>query len=203
MNTIQSTTTANNFYPGMVDNHYELFHYQDELKVLNNGNIFGFDDLPESIINHIADLLDSDDQAMDFIHFNHVPVNASNPAEIFAYCRFGGLDFTPDLKVSCVEGDTGVIEIQDGEYWDCPMASSCSGRGILCKMPVYKGYRLTPTDVDVMKLLKTNLTNESIAHQLEMPMGSLHLLKKNLYKNLGNLQTRQEVTLVASFLNIN
>ncbi|WP_304015758.1 hypothetical protein [Nonlabens dokdonensis] len=197
-----STTLQSNFYPGMVDNHYELFHHQDELKVLNSGNVFNFDQLPQSILNHIECLLENEEETLDFLENNDLPVAASSNTEVFAYCRFGGLDFTPDIDISCVDGNQGVIKIQDGEFWDCPMSDTCAGRGIVCKMPLFNGERLTAQEVDVMKLLKTNLTNEAIAYELAIPLGSYHLIKKNLYKKLGNLQTRHEVTAIASSLNI-
>jgi len=187
----------------MVSSDYELFHYRDELKFMSDGHIQPFNKLPLDILAAIQDLISNETQDVQGFLINGFENNpcSGNAVETFAYCRFGGLDFTADFKVSAAHYE-GTIKIQDGEYWDCPVRGSCAAEGVLCKMPVVNGERLLPVDVQIMKLLHTSDTNEMIADRLDLPMGTYHLYKKNLYRKLGNLQTRHEVTRVADSLNI-
>lgn len=186
-------------YPGMLDGNYELFHHDDELKALNQGQVISFEELPQSILKAISDLLEKEPSTRKVLEREKTLCTGSI-LEKFAFCRFGGLDFTPDVKV-CVNKNE-VIAIQDGEYWECPMRGNCAAEGVACKMPVYNGHRLTPIEVQVMKQLHTVDTNNVIAERLSIPLGTYHLIKKNLYEKLGALLTRHEVTRVADSLNI-
>ncbi|MBX9886650.1 MAG: LuxR C-terminal-related transcriptional regulator [Flavobacteriaceae bacterium] len=91
--------------------------------------------------------------------------------------------------------------MQDGEYWECPNHGNCKSEGILCKLPTYNEQRLDKQEVKLLQLMASNMTNEVIADELAMPLGSFHKLKKNVYDKLG-IQTKQEGTMVSFFLNL-
>lgn len=190
--------TTTNIYPGMVSNDYEFFNHANELKVLTSGVTSTFDKLPAVILDAISEVLAQDFKAAAVIKSGALPVKGS-ALEVFTRCRLGGLDFTPDVQVSDCATQ---ITIQNGEYWDCPMRGKCAGEGIVCRMPEYNGERLSIIEVQIMKELHTVDTNEAIAERLGIPMGTYHFHKKHLYRKLGNLQTRHEVTRVADSLNI-
>lgn len=195
-----STTT--NIYPGMVSNDIEFFHYNGELVTLTGGNTIEFEELPNSILNEIQQLLDKEKDAIDMLN-NTTAGGSGSHLKRFVSCRFGGLDLTADINVHTTEYDAiNKVVIQDGEYWNCPNRGKCAAEGVLCKMPVYRGQRLLPVEVSVLKELHTVDTNETIADRLGLALGTYHLIKKNLYKKLGGLFTRHEVTRVADSLNI-
>ena len=111
----------------------------------------------------------------------------------FLKCRYGGLDFSADIKDN---------HFQEGDYWDCPKRATCAFNGIICKAPTYNGQKLSPIDIKLMKLLSTNATNEVIADALNLALGTFHKLKKALYVKLNNIQTKQELALIAKSLNL-
>ena len=120
------------------------------------------------------------------------PTSEIKRVEQFAMCRFGGLDFQGDIKNG---------ELQDGEYWPCPNHGKCQFEGILCKLPLVNGQRLTKQEVDLIKLSSTDKTNDVIAEDLGIPLGTFHQLKHKLYEKFF-VQTKQELTKLSAFLNI-
>ena len=195
------STTA--IYPGMLSQDVELFHHENALMFMSAGEVKPFDELPQKVLNSITLLLNNEPEEVKAHALDRYLKGGtcSSPLEQYAWCRFGGLDFTPDIKVSAVH-DEGGIKVQDGEYWNCPFREGCAAEGILCKMPKVNGERLLPVEVKILRLLHTSDTNEVIAEKLELALGTYHLYKKRLYAKMGNLLTRHEVTRVAVSLNI-
>lgn len=185
-------THSNKFYPGMVNRAVEIFKEDNDLKFIAEGRVTSFQNAPFAIISIIQEAIDETASAKQLLEKWH-PNSPTKQSKQFAWCRFGGLDYSADIL-------DGVL--QDGEYHDCPRRGNCAGEGLLCKLPIYKGTRLTGQMVKLMKLLCTTDTNAVIAEKMKLPDGSYHLLKKNLYVALGGVQTKQEVALIARHLNI-
>jgi len=181
----------NNLYPGMTDNSVEFFTHQNQLKVIKNGLVQSFTDLPFSTIQILKNEISKSNEVKTALHDMH-PTSEIKRVEQFAICRFGGIDLNGDI----VDG-----QLQDGEYWDCPMHGTCEHEGVLCKLPVINGSRINKQDVQLIKLSVTDKINEVIADELDLPLGSFHLAKKNLYRKLG-IQTKQEMAVLAMKNNI-
>ena len=180
-------------YAGMTCSGVEIFKEPTgNLSIINEGRVKPFSEAPVAVIEKIRSQIAFDIEAQNILKTMH-PWDASKRIEQFAWCRFGGLDFKPDFK-------DGVF--QEGEYHSCPNRGSCIGEGVLCKLPVYGGARLTGKMVVLMQHLSGTDTNEVIAEKMNMAMGSFHLLKKKLYEALGGIQTKQEVVHIARDLNI-
>lgn len=178
-------------YPGMLCNSVEFFLHNDKLQFLQHGSVKDFTELPFNSIQVLKEYIDRNtDVKVALMEFH--PNSEMRRIEQFTKCRFGGLDFSPDI-------DNGFL--QDGEFWDCPMRGNCEHEGTLCKLPSINGNRLTTTDIELMQLTATNKTNDVIAEEMNLPLGSFHQVKKFLYEKLG-VQTKQEVTRTATFLNI-
>jgi DNA-binding CsgD family transcriptional regulator len=163
----------------------------DEVKFLNNGKILPFCDLSNDTIAVLEQAI-NDDLSVKLELLDHYPNSKLKRIEMFAKCRFGGLDFKADI----FEG-----KMQEGEYWACPNRGNCPSEGILCKMPLVNGQRLTKQEVEMIQMLCTDATNEYIAYELELPMGSFHKFKQNLYQKL-QVQTKQEIVRIAFQLNL-
>lgn len=185
---------ANNVhaYPGMLDQSIEFFVYEDKLKIIQNGSIKDLSELPLESLELLKNAIKDDREVNLALHDLH-PTSKFKRIEQFITCRFGGLDFSPDI----LEG-----KLQDGEYWECPKRGSCPHKGTLCKLPVVKGERLTNQDVHLLQLLSTEKTNQAIASDMEMAEGTFHQVKKYLYKKIGGVQTKQATTRFAHFFNL-
>lgn len=184
--------TANKIYPGMLgENSVEFFNHHGQIKAIQSGTIYNFTDLPLETIKKLKKAINADKVLKMELKKWH-PFSELKQIEQFVKCRFGGLDFTADIK----DG-----ELQDGEYWDCPFRGKCASEGVLCKLPMHDNKRLTNTDVKLFQLTASDDTNEVIAEKLEMPLGSFHKYKEAWYKRLG-VRTKQEFVLVGRLFNL-
>lgn len=184
-------TQQSKLYPGMMCSSTEFFVCGDNLKVLQNGTVKNFHDLSFCTMEILKEAMVSCEETILALNEFH-PESEIKRIEQFARCRFGGLDFESDIK-------DGVL--QDGEFWACPNHGSCKFEGTLCKLPIVNGHRLTKQEVLLMQMTSTDLTNEVIADETGVPLGSLHKMKKFLYEKLA-VQTKQEVMKWAIILNL-
>lgn len=180
-------------YPGMDCNGIEFYVKDDQVRFIHHGKITNLVDIPFAVIQIIKEEIEKDLEAKAELLFLF-PNSEYKRIEMFIKCRFGGLDYTADIDA---DGN-----IQPGEYVDCPLRGKCASEGILCKSIRYNNTVLTSLDIKLIKLLTTTLTNSTIADELNIPLGSFHVVKKNLYQKLGNIQTKQELTRIALKLNI-
>lgn len=185
-------TTKQKFYPGLLGPDVEIFNDGDEVKFLSNGQVKPLSKAPFSLISILLEQLEKEPEAKKILEEWH-PNSPMAQIHQFAGCRFGGLDYEADIKGN---------QLQDGEYHPCPHRGSCAAEGVLCKMPSINGNRLTLPMVQLMRHISGTDTNEVIAEKMNLPLGSYHLLKKQLYAILGNVQTKQEVALISRDLTI-
>lgn len=178
-------------YPGMLCNGTEFFLQNDELKIIQNGHIKPFDEIPYQTIQIIKETIEDSPDIKEALLEMH-PSSESKRIEQFTKCRFGGLDFQADI----LNG-----KLQDGEYWECPFHGQCLHEGTLCKLPKYNNERLTKNEVVLMQLSTSDKTNDVIADDLNMALGTFHQTKKHLHRKLA-IQTKQEITKIAFFLNL-
>ncbi|AXP79218.1 hypothetical protein CJ739_118 [Mariniflexile rhizosphaerae] len=186
-----TTPTTTRIYPGLNNSSVEFFILNDQVKAFTNGKLQDFYDLPFGTLLILRDALDKENE-VDTILKDWHPDSEMKRLEKFVRCRFGGLDFNPDIED---------LQLQKGEYWDCPLRGVCKGEGVVCKNLEYKNNELMPKEIKLIKLLATNLTNDALADKLKMCMGTFNLFKKGLYKKL-NIQTKQEAVLIAVELNL-
>ncbi|HTN68286.1 MAG TPA: LuxR C-terminal-related transcriptional regulator [Dysgonamonadaceae bacterium] len=182
---------ATRLYAGMLDNSVEFFNSDDGLKAITNGSVINFGELPIKLHQKIKRIYDNHPEADEVLR-GWFPTQPAKRLETFVKCRFGGLDFTPDISDN---------EIQDGEYWSCPLRGVCKGEGKICKPVTYNNHPLDATEINILRLLSTDLTNEAIGSEMKLPMGTLHKIKQKLYEKL-NIRTRPEATLVVVSLNL-
>jgi len=180
-------------HPGLLGPDFEMFKISnDEVKFITNGEVKPFSQAPFSIIALLLEQIEKEPQSKKILEEWH-PGSPMKQVHQFAGCRFGGLDYQADIKDN---------QLQDGEFHPCPHRGSCTAEGILCKLPKVNGTRLTLQMVNLIRLLSGSDTNEVIAEKMNLPLGSYHLLKKQLYAALGGLQTKQEVALLGRDLTI-
>ena len=184
-------SNCNKVYPGMINASTEFFIEDETLFVIQNKKIEPFSKLSASTIVLLEEEIEKASDVKKALFSLH-PFSAEKRLKQFVSCRFGGLDFQADVK----EG-----KLQEGEFWDCSKRGNCVHEGVLCKLPFFKNNVLTPKDIQLMKLIATNKTNEAIADEMNLPMGSFHKCKWQLYKKL-EAQTKHEVVLAGVILNV-
>lgn len=180
-------------YPGMISQEIEMFVVENELKVMQGGKVSTFAELPYATFQLLREAIEADDEALQHLHIMH-PASEYRRIEQYAKCRFGGLDFQGDI---CNETGT----VQDGEYWDCPLRGNCRSEGVLCKMPKVGNERLTAVEIKLIQLSTTDKTNEVIAEEMDLPLGTFHKNKKHIYEKL-RISTKQCLTKFAMSMNL-
>lgn len=183
--------TQNKLHPGMVDGAIELFVVENEVKAIQKGKVYSFEELPYSIFQFLKEAIAADKEAQKVLEEMH-PVSEYRRIEQFAHCRFGGLDYTADF---------GSGESQDGEYWPCPKHGNCAAEGILCKLPEINGSRITKSELKLIQLSTTTMTNEVIAEEMNLPKGTFNKKMKDLHSKVG-AYTKQCMTRIAVLHNI-
>ncbi len=184
--------TMTKMYPGMNCNSIEFFVLDSMAKAIHKGKVIDFTEIPLGIIELLREEIKKDKEVNLILH-DLYPDSEWKRLEQFVSCRFGGLDFKSDI--------TADGQLQDGEFWDCPKRGNCPHEGKLCKLPMVNDYRLTETDVKLMQLSTSEMTNEHIASELEMPLGSFHKAKAFIHSLLG-VQTKQGITKVCIFFGL-
>lgn len=177
--------------PGLLDNSFEFFNHNTDLKYVSDGKLKPFEEAPTSVILLLQEAIEKEPQSKAIL-MDWFPNSEFNQLKKFASCRLGGLDLTPDI----VNG-----ELQKGEYWHCPNQGSCPGEGIVCLAPTINGHELSKTEIELIKQSTTNKTNEAIADNMGLPLGTFHKMKNTLHKKLGNIQTKQCMTKIAIEMN--
>jgi DNA-binding CsgD family transcriptional regulator len=178
-------------YPGMVCNGIEFFLQNDDLKIIQHGHVKPFDEISYQTSQIIKETIEASPEILEAL-IEMQPNSETKRIEQFAKCRFGGLDFQADM----IDG-----EMQDGEYWPCPLHGNCKHEGTLCKLPKFNEQRLSKEEIKLMQLSTSDKTNDVIADELQMPLGTFHQTKKYLHRKLA-IQTKQEITKIAFFLNL-
>lgn len=184
-------TKPQRIYPGLVCRSIEFFLMGDVLKVISKGSVKDFRDAPWAYHQILKEAVKKEPETNKLLK-EWYPKSEMKRLVQFGSCRFGGLDFYPDVNQS---------RLQAGEYSECPVRNSCPGAGIICRTPKYKGAEISFLEVDIIKALSTTDTNENIAAKIPLPLGSFHLAKKTLYRKL-RIQTKQEAVMIGRDLNL-
>lgn len=183
--------TQNKILPGLLCDSVEFFMDGKDMKFLSSGKVKSFYDLPFLVFQLLREKINGDAPILKELMRMH-PDSEMKRIEQYVICNFSGLDFTADIN-------NGVL--QEGEYWPCPLRGICPGEGIICKPLVYEGQVVNAVEIKMIKLLVTDLTNEVMAEEMCLPLGTFHKVKKNLYQKL-NVSTKQEIAMIAVKLSI-
>lgn len=179
-------------YPGILDDSFEFFVSHGNRMFFNNGAVNPITHLPFSIVDLLNKEIEKNPEAKAILMEWHPDSEFKQMAQLIE-CRFSGLDFTPDVK-------EGVL--QEAEYWECPKRGNCAGEGILCKSFELNGHVFNKTEIKLIQLSTTDKTNEVIADELDLPLGTFHKMKQSIHQNLGNVQTKQRLTQIAYHHNL-
>lgn len=186
-----TTSVQSKVYPGLLCASVEVFLHENQLKAFVQGQTYDFQNLPYAYHTIFSEALSKEPETQSILKEWH-PDSKVKQLEQFVKCRFGGLDYTPDIKN---------MELQDGEYWECPLRGMCKGEGIVCRSVMYNDQILNNKHIKLLKMLATNMTNQSLYEAMGMHEGTFNKFKKELYAILG-IQTKQEAACISKDLNL-
>ena len=93
--------------PGLLDNTIEFFNFEDDVKFISDGKLKSFTEAPASVIIMLKEAIDKKPEAKAILMDWH-PESEFNQLKQFASCKFGGIDYSADIKNG---------ELQEGEYF--------------------------------------------------------------------------------------
>lgn len=171
-------STTKRLYPGMCDDGLELFFHEEEgaMKAIIQGKVVDFADLTSSEIQFLIEILETEPGTTAVLR-QMCGTDVQTMLEKLARCRFGGLNFQADFSPSSNAASADAV--------DCIIRKSCPGCGIVCRNIVHNGEELSHTDIRAIQLMASDYKNEVVAEKLNMPLGSFHVYRTNLYKRSG------------------
>lgn len=178
--------------PGMIDDSVEFFTTEEgKIKYIHQGHVNCISQLPYWLSKTLKEYVENNPDVKEHLIMMH-PDSEIKQLHQFINCRFGGLDYRGDI----IDG-----KIQEHEYAFCPLRGNCQSEGVLCKMPVVNGHTLSSTEVKIIQLSTTDKTNDVIAEELGLPLGTFHKYKQSIYDKCAVL-TKQCLTKLAYSLNL-
>ena len=172
--------------PGLIDNAVEFFVHDNEVKCLNNGTVYKYNEFPQWILNRIeTDMLENPEALKALGKWENLAI--SDHKRQYIYCRFGGADLEPDIDVNG--------EINHSEYFDCGFRGICKHEGKLCSSIKVDNGHLTKTEIKVLQNIE--LLEKQIADKLNMSVLTVNSHTQNLREKTG-LSTKTELAVFAS-----
>ncbi len=177
--------------PGITANGIEFFEKEGEIKMIHQGEVKDFLEIPHLVLGILKSEINKNAPVKQALEETH-PDSEIRQIKQFIECRFGGLDSVPDILDN---------ELQPAEYRNCPVRKACTLKGTLCSKFQYNGHILEWEEIELVQLLSTNMKNEVIAQELNIPLGTFHAMKKRLYE-VFQVSTKQEITQISMLLNL-
>ncbi|KFC19339.1 LuxR C-terminal-related transcriptional regulator [Chryseobacterium sp. FH1] len=180
--------TKTRIYPGMLDKSLEYFQVHDVVYFLQNGVVKKFTEREHH--SELQEVIDNDRKLKTVLTQLCGP-EPTQQQMLLAKCRFGGLDFEPDFK----EGKSS------HDYRECSKRGNCIGENIVCRPPLINGKEVSQQELKILRYCSGNTKNEAIASEMNIPYGTLTVMKTKIYKKY-NFQTKQQsaTTLMAKGL---
>lgn len=160
--------------PGLADDKIEFFVLNGEPVFLQGGKMHPFGDLSVDEATKLRSLLDHDKRALMGLE----QLGITDPIEQlkkFVFCRFGNFNLIPDMDEDEV----------NYEYWDCGSRHFCPAIGFLCLAPQVPKGNLTPHDLKLISLVRSDITNKQIADLTHRSVHTINRQCENITKKIG------------------
>jgi DNA-binding CsgD family transcriptional regulator len=183
MNSKSTTNYSNNqnlihrIPAGMIAGDFstELFGERKSKKVfgVSNGKTVPFDEINPKMRAQIFERLLDDEKAMEDL--KHLPQKEA--IEQYAFCVFGAADSAADFSVDGI--------LQEAENFIC--SDNCKCLNWKSKKIKIDGEILTPRQLEIVKLLASDLCDKQIADKLNICLSTLDTHKKHLFEKCNVL----------------
>lgn len=167
----------------------ELFSVRETRKVfaLSNGNNIPFANINRALRARIFELLLADPRAMEDLRH----LEPDDALEEFAFCMYGQADGQADFAPDGTPGPA--------ENFMC--SANCRCLKWTSKSIAIHGTPLTPRQIEVAKMLATDLPDKAIADALNITQSTLNTHKANLF-DIGAVKSRTGFAVVVINHNI-
>lgn len=170
--------------PGMEDKNLEVYAFENQLKVVYNGTILTFWELPSVIIEKFLLLMHQNTAAMKgLIAAGYDKAGEEKMLSQFVFCNFGGFNTEPDMD------DNGNF---NAEYWDCGRANVCPFGCQVCGGLKAENGTISKREIQVIEHVGKGMLNKEIAHVLGISVNTVNNTIANIFEKTG-CQNRTEL----------
>lgn len=159
---------------GLVDVGVEFFVHHHEVKCIHNGKVYVFEEFPAWIIEVVEEDMVKYPEALKALA-SWENLHSTEYVRQYIYCRFGGLDFDPDIDIH--------RKMNYAEYFDCGLRGQCKYEGKLCCAIKVENGHLTKTEIEVLKRIENK--NKSIASEMHISIETVNSHIQNIMKKTG------------------
>ena len=170
MDTIKSNVPA-----GLLDQNIEFFLYKGILMILEGGVTSPFSEITIDSACLLMNALEESPAAMQALDEMgiHEPVER---LEQFARCRFADCNSVPDLTPD---------GIAQAEYFECEKRGKCKYEGKLCITLSGPNGKITPRELEIIKLIAAGLLDKEIAKKLFRSVYTIQTHRRNIEAKIG------------------
>lgn len=162
--------------PGMNAQEAEIFFDGDTLQIIFNKKIHPWADMPDLVREMLKVELANDAPAREKLDQAGV-TSLSDRLFVYAKCRFGGYNLTPDLYLKGIRASS--------ERWDCGCNGNCCLASIFRdNMPAPHGI-LNKRQIQIIKLLGKGLQTKEIADILCTSIQTVDKEKQRIFHATG------------------
>lgn len=160
---------------GVLDQNFEFFEQDGNVYFTHNKHTFDFQDLD---VNYATLLrMDLEEHPRAIKALNELGINDPvSQLKQWAICNFGDFDLKADLTAEGV-----LIK----EHVRCIKRGSCPYEGIICPPVEALNGRLTPRELQIIKLISQDLLDKQIADILGIKIATMAVHRSNIERKIG------------------
>ena len=159
-----------NIPSALLNESIEILTSNGKLMAITNGKTYQWEDIPARVRKSLEDLLHSDPQALELLH----DYSQSERLRIYAKCRFGGFNATPDIDV---------CGTANSEHWDCSCDDCPLRHHFRNTLAVANGI-LSSREIEVAKLIAQGYFGKEIAARLNICESTINTHKRHIFEKI-------------------
>ncbi len=159
--------------PAGINSGIEAFVDGDKVMILKDGKVIPLNDSIQAL--HDFYYCMSSDSEIEAT-LERMGYHGTEAVNKFVACRFGEFDSRADLTEDGVSMP---------EFWNCPERGKCIGEGIVCVLPRGINGKLTPREIQVIKMIHSEMTDTQIGDALQIAENTVHKHRQNIAYKIG------------------
>lgn len=162
--------------PGLEDKSLEIYIHKRKLRILHNGHVISFEELPSEFRELLEQDLIRNRPAITSLLLDFKIEDPNMMLEQYVMCNFGNFDGEPDID------EDGVLIT---ECWDCGLRGECPGEGKVCSRIKGPNGMLTKRETEIFFLVVEGKIDKEIANEFGSSIPTVLTQLKSIREKLG------------------
>lgn len=173
-----------NIPAGLEDHNLEIYRHRNTARAIYNGKTVNYLDLPEQVREIYQAELILNRKACKCLRESMCITESDQMEETYVACRYGALNYIPDLKRGKTTPDMPV----------CDEIETCPGFDIICMAPEGPGGRLARREFQAAILIANGKLDKEIADEMGIKIPTLRTHIERIREKL-HVNNRIEIAL--------